>query len=149
MDRATMAHSLEARSPFLDHSLMEFIARLPTALKLSGRQKKHLLKTALRGILPDRILDRPKKGFSVPLAHWFRSDLREMAYDTLLSARAQQRGYFKPKAISSMLAYHEMEENDYAEDLWDLLVLELWHQTFIDDWRPIDLPRQYCDTKSW
>jgi asparagine synthase (glutamine-hydrolysing) len=133
MDRATMAHSLEARSPFLDHILMEFIASLPAALKLSGKQKKRILKAALRGMLPDIILDRPKMGFSVPLAHWFRKDLREMAHDILLSPQARQRGYFESNAISTMLAEHGRGQNDYAEDLWDLLVLELWHRTFIDD----------------
>lgn len=133
MDRATMAHSLEARSPFLDHIFMEFSASLPAALKLSGKQKKRILKAALRGMLPDIILDRPKMGFSVPLARWFRRDLREMAHDILLSPRARQRGYFEPNAISTMLAEHGRGQNDYAEDLWDLLVLELWHRTFIDD----------------
>jgi asparagine synthase (glutamine-hydrolysing) len=100
---------------------------------LSGKQKKRILKAALRGMLPDIILDRPKMGFSVPLAHWFRKDLREMAHDILLSPQARQRGYFESNAISTMLAEHGRGQNDYAEDLWDLLVLELWHRTFIDD----------------
>jgi len=132
MDRATMAHSLEARSPFLDHILMEFVASLPPTLKLSGAQKKRVLKAALRGLLPDVVLDRPKKGFDVPIAHWFREDLREMAYDTLLSPRSMQRGYFQPQAVATLLDAHCAQREDHAELLWDLLVLELWHQTFID-----------------
>jgi asparagine synthase (glutamine-hydrolysing) len=132
MDRATMAHSLEARSPFLDHVLMEFVASLPPAFKLSGSQKKRLLKATLRGLLPDIVLDRPKMGFSVPLAGWFREELREMAYDILLSPRAVQRGYFQPKVVARLLDEHCRRQEDHAEDLWDLLVLELWHRTFID-----------------
>ena len=132
MDRATMAHSLEARSPFLDHVLMEFVASLPPTFKLSGRQKKRLLKAALRGLLPDIVLDRPKMGFTVPLANWFRGELREMAYDILLSSRSLQRGYFQAKGIAMLLDEHCRGQEDHAEDLWDLLVLELWHRTFID-----------------
>jgi len=132
MDRATMAHSLEARSPFLDHVLMEFVASLPSSLKLTGRHKKKILKTALRGTLPDTILDRPKMGFGAPISSWFREELREMAHDILLSPRAIQRGFFHPKVITRLLAEHCLGQADHAEDLWDLLVLELWHQTFID-----------------
>jgi asparagine synthase (glutamine-hydrolysing) len=136
MDRATMAHSLETRSPFLDHVLMEFVASLPSTFKLSGKHKKHILKAALRGLIPDSILNRPKMGFSVPLAHWFRGELRTIAHDTLLSPRALQRGYFKPQVITTMLAEHGKQQRDHAEDLWNLLVLELWHRTFIDGESP-------------
>lgn len=140
MDRATMAHSLEARSPFLDHVLMEFVASLPPTLKLSGTQKKRVLKAALRGLLPDVILDRPKQGFEVPIAHWFRDDLREMAYDTLLSPRAMQRGYFQPQVVTSLLHKHCVQQENHAALLWDLLMLELWHQTFIDTDLAISIP---------
>jgi asparagine synthase (glutamine-hydrolysing) len=133
MDRATMAHALEARSPFLDHELMEFVASLPTAFKLQGTQKKRLLKAALRGHLPDLILDRTKMGFSVPLARWFRQELRDMAYDLLLSERARARGYFRSEAIALMLDQHCHEQVDHSAYLWDLLVLELWHRTFVDN----------------
>lgn len=132
MDRATMAHSLEARSPFLDHVFMEFVAQLPAALKLSGGQGKRLLKTALRGIVPDSVLDRPKMGFVVPLAAWFRNDLRELSHDLLLSPRSMQRGYFDSKAIATLLRDHCDGKADHAAGLWDLLVLELWQRTFID-----------------
>jgi asparagine synthase (glutamine-hydrolysing) len=132
MDRATMAHSLEARSPFLDHSLMEFVASLPAHFKLAGRNKKYLLKAALRGVLPDIVLDRPKMGFSAPIAHWFCDDLREMAYDVLLSPTALQRGYFRKQAMAQLLDEHCAGQQNHAETLWQLLVLELWHRTFID-----------------
>jgi asparagine synthase (glutamine-hydrolysing) len=133
MDRATMAHSLEARSPFLDHVFMEFVASLSPTFKLSGGHKKRILKAALRGVLPDPILDRPKMGFSAPIALWFCKELREMAHDILLSSRALQRGYFEPKIIARLLAEHCAGQEDHSEDLWDLLVLELWHRTFIDE----------------
>ena len=132
MDRATMAHSLEARSPFLDHSLMEFVASLPAHFKLAGRNKKYLLKAALRGMLPDVVLDRPKMGFSAPIAHWFRNELREMAYDVLLSPTTVQRGYFRKQVMAQLLDEHCTGRQDHAETLWQLLVLELWHRTFID-----------------
>jgi asparagine synthase (glutamine-hydrolysing) len=131
MDRATMAHSLEARSPFLDHELMEFVASLPTNFKQAWGQKKRILRESLRGLVPDVILDRPKMGFSVPLAKWFCEDLREMTHDVLLSSRALQRGYFNPTEIIKFLHKHSLEV-DHSAKLWDLLILELWHQTFID-----------------
>jgi asparagine synthase (glutamine-hydrolysing) len=132
MDRATMAHSLETRSPLLDHVLMEYVASLPPSFKLSGTQKKRVFKASLRGLIPDAVLDRPKMGFCAPIATWFRNDLRELAHDLLLSHRAKQRGYFTPQAITALLTEHCDGTADHAVQLWDLLVLELWHQTFID-----------------
>lgn len=132
MDRASMAHSLETRSPFLDHTLMEFVASLPAHLKLAGREKKYLLKASLRGEIPDEILDRPKMGFCVPLSRWFQGELREMAYDTLLSSRAKQRGYFSVSGIEQLLTEHCQHRVDHGAHLWDLLVLEMWNRTFID-----------------
>jgi asparagine synthase (glutamine-hydrolysing) len=131
MDRATMSHSLEARSPFLDHVLMEFVATLPAGFKQSWGQKKRILKASLRGRIPDALLDRPKMGFSVPLDKWFQEDLREMAHDVLFSARALQRGYFNRDAVIKLLDEHAANGGHGAK-LWDLLMLELWHQTFID-----------------
>jgi asparagine synthase (glutamine-hydrolysing) len=131
MDRATMSHSLEARSPFLDHVLMEFVATLPVAFKQAWGQKKRILKAALRKKVPDALLDRPKMGFSVPLAEWFRNDLRDIANDMLLSTRAAQRGYFDHREVTRLLDEHT-SGIDHGSRLWDLLVLELWHQKFID-----------------
>ena len=132
MDVATMAHSLEARSPFLDHRLMEFVARLPGRLKLRHGQSKHLLKRALQGILPDEVLDRPKMGFGVPLAEWLRTSLRELVQDTLLSSRALGRGYFRPAAVREMVGAHLAGSDEHRRVLWDLLLLELWLRRFID-----------------
>ena len=95
IDRATMSHSLEGRSPFLDHVLMEFVASLPVSFKQGWGQKKRLLKASLRGCVSNELLDRPKMGFSVPLGKWFREDLREMAHDIILSKRSLEREYFQ------------------------------------------------------
>jgi asparagine synthase (glutamine-hydrolysing) len=132
MDVATMAHSLEGRSPFLDHKLMEFAARLPSSMKRGRAGSKLLLKSALRGILPDNILDRPKMGFGVPLASWLRSSLRVLFEDTVLSNRALQRGYFNGSAIRTMFEDTLGGNDAHQFVLWDLLMLELWHRSFID-----------------
>ncbi|HYW27512.1 MAG TPA: asparagine synthase (glutamine-hydrolyzing) [Terriglobales bacterium] len=132
MDVATMAHSLEARSPLLDHQLLEFAARLPSNLKLRGSTGKYLFKEALRGVLPDAVLDRPKMGFGVPLADWLRTGLRELLLDTLLSDRALGRGYFRPAAVRQMVNVHLAGRNEHQRVLWDLLLLELWLRRFVD-----------------
>ncbi|HEX6548417.1 MAG TPA: asparagine synthase (glutamine-hydrolyzing) [Candidatus Dormibacteraeota bacterium] len=132
MDVATMAHSLEGRSPFLDHKLMEFMASVPSEYKLRRGQSKYLLKSALRGILPDEILDRPKMGFGIPLGTWLRSHLKEMLADTLLSQTALQRGYFEEATLRRLIGVHNSGSNDFQYVLWDLLMLELWHRTYID-----------------
>lgn len=132
MDVATMAHSLEGRSPLLDHRLMEFMARVPEHLKVQHSVPKYLLKSALRGIVPDAVLDRPKMGFGVPLGHWLRTSLREMVEDVVLSDVALHRGYFKPSALRDIVRLHMSGSNEFQYTLWDLLLLESWHRTFID-----------------
>ncbi len=126
VDIASMAHGLEARSPFLDHVLMEEAARLPIALKLRGRSTKGLLKEALRGTVPDEILFRPKMGFGIPLDRWLREDLRQMTHDTLLSSRAKQRGYFRAGSVERLLREHGTGRVSHAHRIWALLMLELW-----------------------
>ena len=132
VDRATMAHGLEARSPFLDHRLMEFAASLPVDLKVRGGQGKYLLKAAMRGVLPDHILDRSKMGFGVPIDRWFRKDCRAFVRDTLLSSRALQRGYFRPDRVRAMLDAHQDGGSNYGYRLYALLMLELWHREYMD-----------------
>lgn len=132
MDIATMAYGLEARSPFLDHVLMERAARLPVDLKLHGTTKKYLLKLVARRLLPDRVIDRPKMGFGVPLDQWFRGPLRDFAHDVLLGSRCRSRGLLQVAAIERLLHEHETRTQNWHYHLWNLLVLELWHQTFID-----------------
>lgn len=132
MDIATMAHSLEGRSPFLDHHLMEFAAKLPSHLKLRGMSGKLLLKSALRGIVPDAILDRPKMGFAVPLRRWFREELRDLPAEVLMGAHSRVHTYVKPAAISRMIKEHHDERADHSLRLWILLQLELWHREVVE-----------------
>ena len=132
MDIATMAHSMEARSPFLDHHLMEFAAALPAEVKLRGGEGKHILKSALRGILPDQILDRPKMGFGVPLARWFREDLVELPREVLLDPATVARGYFQRSEVERLISEHEGRIADHSHRIWVLLQLEMWHREVLE-----------------
>ena len=143
VDIASMAHGLEARSPFLDHHVMEFCSSLPSSMKLKGGDKKYVLKQAVKSLLPDKILNRPKMGFGVPLDQWFRQDLREMAYDLLLSPQAVQRGYFHKHVVETMLDEHVSGVNNWHYRLWNLLMLELWHRTYIDGDRELNIFGRY------
>jgi asparagine synthase (glutamine-hydrolysing) len=132
MDIATMAYSLEARSPLLDHELMEFAASVPARLKLRGLERKVLLRRAVREWLPDEILDRPKMGFGVPLPAWFRGELRGYVTDVLLDPGTLGRGYFREEYIRSLIDRHVSGTEDCSPRLWALLVGELWHREFVD-----------------
>ena len=132
VDIASMAHSLEARSPFLDHVFMEFAATIPFDLKVRGRVKKYILKRALGGLLPAPILHRPKMGFGVPIDRWLRQELRELLSDTLLSPRACGRGYFDARVVRRLAQEHVRGRANWHYLLWTLLMLELWHRTYID-----------------
>lgn len=125
IDIATMAHSLEARSPFLDPQLMQFAASIPAPMKLRGMEKKRVLRDALRAWLPDSILDRPKQGFSVPLAAWLRTDLREYSRELLLDRVSFSQQRFRPGAIEALLDEHRAGR-DHSQRIWALLMLELW-----------------------
>ena len=132
-DIASMANSLEARSPFLDHKLMEFAASLPSDLKLKGLTTKYILKKALKGILPQEILQRSKSGFGVPVGNWFRNELKDYARDILLSLKSLKRGYFQEDAVKRLLDEHILGKTDHGQRIWSLINLELWHQVFIDN----------------
>ena len=132
VDIASMAVSLEARSPFLDHHVMEFAASLPARYKLRGVTTKYLLKNALKGLLPPENLTRSKMGFGVPIGRWFRGELKSFLAETILSDRALGRGYFKRESVNHLVEEHTDGRRDYAHQLWTLLMLEMWHQEFID-----------------
>ena len=132
MDIATMAYGLEARSPFLDHELMELAASIPGDLKVRGSEKKWILRTALRGWLPDEVLDRPKQGFVVPLSDWLRGDLRAWAQDVLLDPATLNRGYFQRASVERLLERHASGNDGEATRIWALVMLELWHREFIE-----------------
>ena len=132
VDIASMAVSLEARSPFLDHKLMEFAASLPVRYKLHGLTTKYVLKQALRGILPQQNLSRGKMGFGVPISHWLRGKLKGLLSETILSEQAMRRGYFKPEVVKRLVAEHSAGRRDFGPQLWTLMMLELWAQEFVD-----------------
>jgi asparagine synthase (glutamine-hydrolysing) len=138
MDVASMAHSLEVRSPFLDHVLMERAARLPSRLKLHGRISKALLKDAVRPWLPDVVIDRPKMGFGVPIAGWFRGALAELPDEVLLDPRATERGMFRPEAVTRLISEHRAGVRDNSSKLWSLVALELWFRTYVDCAEPTE-----------
>ncbi|MFN2514118.1 MAG: asparagine synthetase B, partial [Pyrinomonadaceae bacterium] len=132
VDIATMAVSLEARSPFLDHHVIEFAASLPENLKLRGLTTKYLLKRVLRQLLPAENLNRRKMGFGVPIGDWFRGKMQPFLRETLLSEKALNRGLFRPPEVRRLVEQHTRSERDYAPQLWTLLMLELWFKRFID-----------------
>jgi asparagine synthase (glutamine-hydrolysing) len=132
VDIATMAVSLEARSPFLDHHVIEFAASLPERLKLRRLTTKYLLKKVLRQLLPSENLDRRKMGFGVPIGHWFRGTMQSFLREVVLSDKAMRRNFFKPEAVKQLVELHTRGERDYSHQLWTLLMLELWFQRFID-----------------
>jgi len=132
MDIASMANSLETRSPLLDHRLMEFSASLPSDFKIHKSCLKYIFKKALKGFVPDKILQRQKKGFGVPVDKWFRGDLENYLISTILSPKAIRRGYFRPDAVKTIIEKHLSGKENYGQHLWGLLVLELWHRRFVD-----------------
>lgn len=140
VDRMTMAHGLEGRAPFLDHPLAEFAARLPVHYKMRGLTPKYLLRKLAARLLPPPIARRRKQGFGVPLGDWFRNELFGLLHTTLLSDRLAARGLLQPRAVKRLLYSHQSGKADYSQQLWTLLNLELWFQTYID---PAVIPT-YC-----
>ena len=132
VDIASMAVSLEARSPFLDHHVIEFAASLPENLKLRGVTTKYILKRVLSKLLPAENLKRPKQGFGVPVGHWLRKEMQGFLRETLLSDRFARRNLFRPAEVARMVELHTRGERDYTSQLWTLLMLELWFERFID-----------------
>ena len=126
VDICSMASSLEVRSPFLDQKLVEFCARIPTSLKIHGVNQKYILKQAFKDELPADIIGRSKAGFSLPIADWFRGELRDLAHDTLLGSQSHICQWFDPVKIRLMLTEHETRKHNWHIQLWRLLVLENW-----------------------
>jgi asparagine synthase (glutamine-hydrolysing) len=131
-DRASMAASLEARAPFLDHALAEFAATIPTSLKLKRDTSKYILKKAVRGLLPDSIIDRKKHGFGVPVGAWLRGYLADYGRSVLLGERATRRGIFNAEAVRQMVDEHTSGRSDLGQALWTLLTFELWMRRYFD-----------------
>jgi asparagine synthase (glutamine-hydrolysing) len=126
VDIATMAYSLEARSPLLDHELMEFAGRLPTDQKLHAGEGKLVLRSVMRGKVPDEVLDRPKMGFGVPLKHWFRGELAHLPGEMLLDPEAHTASMLRRERVEQLIAQHRSGAEDHSLRLWVLLQLESW-----------------------
>jgi len=124
VDRASMAHSLEVREPLMDHELVEWMATLPSSLKIKGQEGKYLLKKAMEPRLSDDILYRPKMGFSVPLARWFRGPLRQRVRDAVLGPRLAETGWFNREYLEHLVNAHDSGARDYSAPLWTLLMFE-------------------------
>jgi asparagine synthase (glutamine-hydrolysing) len=131
LDRMTMANSIEARPPLLDHHLVEFAATVPSRLRLRDGTTKYLFKQAMQGLLPADIIDRPKRGFAVPLGRWFRGELAGFARDILLSDTTRQRQYLNTDYLERLIARH-MQGRDLDLQLWTTMSFELWCRQFLD-----------------
>jgi asparagine synthase (glutamine-hydrolysing) len=129
-DRTSMAASLEVRVPYLDHSLVEFMAGVPGALKIRGMKKKHFLKRAFQRDLPKEILNRRKSGFALPVARWLREDLRSLLEDTLSLSRLNRDGLFDPAAVADLKREHYTRTRDRSTVLWALLMFHLWADNY-------------------
>lgn len=132
VDIASMAHSLEVRSPFLDHTVVETAVAMPIGLKMRRLSGKHILKRAFADLLPREIITRPKMGFGVPISRWFHTDLAGFLRNLLLDKVTLSRGYFRPDAVGALIDEHTHGVFDHGYRLWALVMLELWHRTFID-----------------
>jgi asparagine synthase (glutamine-hydrolysing) len=132
VDRMSMATSLEVRAPILDHVFAEWATQLTPDWKLRNGEKKYILKKLAERVgVPRSVIYRPKKGFGVPLVHWFRKELKGNLIDSLLEPRTLQRGYFDPAAVRQLVDEHMRGRRDRSRDLWTLLVFELWHRNFL------------------
>jgi asparagine synthase (glutamine-hydrolysing) len=133
VDRASMAHSLEVREPLMDHKLVEWLATLPSGLKMWGGESKYLLKKSMEPLLPSDVLYRPKMGFAVPLARWFRGPLRQRVRDSLLQGRIADSGWFNQDAIQLMVEQHESGVNDHSTPIWTLLMFDAFQRCVMDE----------------
>jgi asparagine synthase (glutamine-hydrolysing) len=139
VDVASMAHSLEARSPLLDHKLMEWAATIPEEQRFQGTETKSLFKQAMEPYLPRELLYRPKMGFGAPIAVWLRTNMREFAYDVLLDQTTRERGLFDTGYVRRILDAHSNGQN-WASRIWALLMLELWFRMWIDSKGEVPVP---------
>jgi asparagine synthase (glutamine-hydrolysing) len=131
-DVASMANSLEVRCPFLDYKLVEFAATIPSSLKRDRSGGKRILRRAVRRLLPEEVLHKPKTGFGVPLARWFRTDLAGLLRATLLDERSAKRGLFHQSVLKRMIGEHIAQKRDWSNRLWAFLFLELWFREYVD-----------------
>ena len=146
VDRASMAHSLEVREPLMDHELVEWMATQPSSLKVRGQEGKFLLKKAFEPSLPKDILYRPKMGFAVPLARWFRGPLRERVREAVLGPRLAETGWFNQEYLRHLVDAHQSGVSDYSAPLWTVLMFEAFLRNVLD--APTDQAVIVAESKS-
>jgi asparagine synthase (glutamine-hydrolysing) len=141
VDRMSMATSLEMRSPILDHVFVEWVAALPVKYKFRDGTRKFLFKKLAERLgVPGEILRRRKQGFSLPLVHWMRNELKDGLLQGLQEPRTMQRGYFKAESVRVILDEHFRGRRDHSGVLWMMLVFELWHRNFLEKIEKRDIP---------
>jgi asparagine synthase (glutamine-hydrolysing) len=133
VDRMSMAVSLETRGPLMDYTLVEFAASLPPSLRLHGLSTKYLLKQAMKDILPQQILHRPKLGFNMPYKNWLRNELSDLLQEALSPHRLQQQGLFQPQYVQNLIHEHLEGGRDHAHKLWQLLIFQLWAERYANN----------------
>ena len=138
VDRASMAHSLEVREPLMDHELVEWLATLPSSFKMRDSETKYLLKKSMEPLLPSDVLYRPKMGFAVPLARWFRGPLRKRVRDSLLKGQIADSGWFNQDSVRQMVEQHESGVRDHSTPIWTLLMFDAFQRCVMDE-SPVNL----------
>ena len=131
VDRTSMAYSLEARVPFLDHELVELCAAIPSSLKLKGFTEKHILREAMKPVLPEAIRTRKKRGLQAPFARWMRDPLPGFAAELLSPAALGAKGWFRPEVVQRMLEAHRAGAHDYGDQLFGVLAVQQWDELFL------------------
>jgi asparagine synthase (glutamine-hydrolysing) len=132
VDRASMANSLEVRVPFLNGRVLDEALKMHLDLKLKRLTGKYLLKKMMAPFLPEEIINRPKKGFNIPVAQWLAGELRPLLMDLLSSARIEAQGIFNSSYIQTLIQEHISKRRDHRKLLWTLLVFQLWHQKYLE-----------------
>jgi asparagine synthase (glutamine-hydrolysing) len=130
IDIASMANSLELRSPFMDHDVVSFAASLPLKYKQGFKSRKKILLDSCSDIIPKELLHRPKMGFGVPIARWLRNEWKQISTDILLNSKSVKDGFFDHQSVSDILIKHQNMKGDYSYIIWALIIFELWYEDF-------------------
>lgn len=141
VDRASMAHSLEVREPLMDHELVEWVSSLPTSLKIRGQEGKYLLKKAMEPYVPDEVMYRPKMGFAVPIANWFRGPLKARVRDAVLGSRLLDTGIFNRSYLNELLEQHQSGQRDHSAPLWTLMMFDAFLKNVLGETASVETSR--------